>query len=148
MKNLRQLILLVLVGASCQSTSKQPDSINPGEENEKLIRQFYTHFNRHEWPQMAALYSDQPAMKDPSLGIHVLTMSRADIIKKYTELQQVFPDIHDSIIRIYHSENHVIVEFESRGTASDSTTFRLPICTIFEIKQGKIVSDYTYYDNF
>lgn len=145
---IKYLLLLLLVWASCHTAPQTSEPAHQQDENEKLIRQLYTHFNRHEWPQMAALYSEQPAIKDLSLGIQVLTMSQADIIKKYTELQQVFPDIHDSIIRIYHSENHVIVEFESRGTAADSTTFRLPICTIFEIKQGKIISDYTYYDNF
>ena len=65
-----------------------------------------------------------------------------------TELQQTIPDIHDSLLQLYHAGNHVIVEFISRGTAPDKTAFLLPICTIFEIKQGKIVSDYTYYDNF
>jgi ketosteroid isomerase-like protein len=45
-------------------------------------------------------------------------------------------------------EQHIVVEFISRGTAPDSTKFELPICTIFTIENGKIVKDFTYFDNF
>ncbi|MBX7262129.1 MAG: nuclear transport factor 2 family protein [Chitinophagales bacterium] len=52
------------------------------------------------------------------------------------------------IVNIYHANEHVIVEFLSKGTAPDGMKFTLPICTIFKIKNGKIVKDFTYYDNF
>ncbi|WP_198412578.1 nuclear transport factor 2 family protein [Kaistella antarctica] len=52
------------------------------------------------------------------------------------------------MIQIYPSGNqHIIVEFISRGTAPDNTKFELPICTIFTIENGLITKDFTYYDN-
>lgn len=144
----KSLLLLLFLWASCQTAPQTSEPANLQNENEKLSRQLYTHFNRHEWQQMASLYAEPASMKDPAFGTQPLPMTRAEIVKKYTELQQSIPDIHDSLLQLYHAGNHVIVEFISRGTALDKTAFLLPICTIFEIKQGKIVSDYTYYDNF
>ena len=87
-------------------------------------------------------------MKDPAYGITNVKMTKDDIIKKYSELQQMIPDVQDNLINMYHSGDNVIVEFESSGTAPDSSKFVLPICTIFEIKSGKITKDLIYYDNF
>lgn len=77
-----------------------------------------------------------------------IKMTKANIVKKYDEINQMIPDVHDKVIKIYHSDNNVIVEFESSGTAPDDSKFVLPICTIFEIIKGKITKDFTYYDNF
>jgi ketosteroid isomerase-like protein len=74
--------------------------------------------------------------------------SRAQIVKEYSELQSMFPDVQDSVVAVYPSgKNKVIVEFVSKGTNPDKTKFELPICTIFTIENGKITKDYTYYDN-
>lgn len=94
------------------------------------------------------MYVDSPEIKDPAYGIKNVIMTKADIVKKYTALQGMIPDVHDSIIHMYNSGDNVIVEFESTGTAPDKSKFVLPICTVFEIKSGKITKDLTYYDNF
>ena len=71
------------------------------------------------------------------------------IVKKYTELAELFPDVKDKIVQIYPSgDKHIIVEFISSGTAPDGLKFELPICTIFTIEKGFITKDFTYYDNF
>lgn len=77
-----------------------------------------------------------------------LVKPKADIAKKHSELNQMIPDVHDSVLNMYHYDDKVIVGFESSGTAPDSSKFILPFCTIFEIKNGKITKDLTYYDNF
>ncbi len=43
--------------------------------------------------------------------------------------------------------DNMLVEFISIGTAPDGSKFRLPICTVFEIKMKKFQKDLTYYDN-
>lgn len=113
----------------------------------QLIAQLYLHFNQHAWEQMAALYADTAIMKDPSFGTDAVSMSRADIVKKYLELQQMIPDVTDSVAGMYASGRFVTVEFVSKGTGPDGQPFRLPICTVFEIVDGKISKDHTYYDN-
>lgn len=118
-------------------------------DNEKLIRQYFGYFNSHNWKKMANMYTETAEFKDPSLGKGVVKQSRQQIIDKYTALSQMFPDVKDKIIQIYNSgDNHVIVEFVSTGTAPDNTKFKLPICTIFTIEDGKITKDFTYFDDF
>jgi len=117
-------------------------------ENEKMVRLYYTYFNEHQWDKMAELYANQSEFKDPSLGTSTYTLTRTQITKKYADLNAMFPNIHDSIVQIYTSgNNQIIVEFISTGSSNDSTSFYLPICTIFGIQDGKITKDYTYYDN-
>ena len=116
--------------------------------NKTLIEKYFQLFNNHEWPAMANIYIEQPEIKDPAYGIKNIKMTKADILNKYTDLNQMIPDVHDNVVKMYHAGDNVIVEFESSGTAPDGSKFVLPICTIFEIKDGKITKDLTYYDNF
>lgn len=150
MKNLFILALGTLALAACLSKeSNQQTTETTGVSNEKLVKQYFEYFNKHDWQQMAAMYSDTAEFKDPSLGEGIVGQTHAQIIKKYGELQQMIPDVRDSIITIYPSgDKHTIVEFISTGTAPDKSKFTLPICTIFTIDNGKITQDFTYYDNF
>lgn len=80
------------------------------------------------------VYTETAEFKDPSLGQGVVKQSKNQVIKKYSELNEVFPDLKDQIVAIYPSgEQHIIVEFISTGTAPDNSKFELPICTIFTI---------------
>lgn len=141
-------IFISLFAIACQQ-KQQPTSTLSKTSNEQLVQQYFQYFNEHNWNKMAAMYSDTADFKDPSLGQEIVKQTRAQTIKKYTELHQTFTDIHDEVLNIYPSgEKNVIVEFVSSGTAPDSTTFKLPICTIFTIENGIITKDFTYYDNF
>lgn len=117
--------------------------------NEKLVKQYFEHFNNHEWTKMANMYSEVSEFKDPSLGQGIVKQTRQQIIDKYSELSKVFPDLHDQVAQVYPSgDKHIIVEFVSSGTAPDNSKFELPICTILTIENGIITKDFTYYDNF
>jgi ketosteroid isomerase-like protein len=145
MKNLFFFFIAVLGFYACSET-KQSNST--ATQNEKIVRQLYDHFNRHEWSKMANLYAESADFQDPSLGIDVVKQTRAQTIQKYTTLNETFKDIRDDITHIYVSgEKNVIVEFVSSGTAPDGSAFKLPICTIFTIENGVITQDFTYYDN-
>jgi ketosteroid isomerase-like protein len=137
---------ILLLFFSCQTKNTTPmETTNTPE----WVKTYFEQFNKHDWQKMAAMYSESADFKDPSLGTGIVKQTRAQTIKKYTELQQLFPDLHDEVIAVYPSEkNHVVVEFVSRGTAPDQTKFELPICTIFTIENGLITKDFTYYDNF
>ncbi len=136
-------ILLTMVGCN----SKQTNS-SQTEQSVKTVKKLFDNFNQHDWQAMASLYADDAQFKDPSLGQTVIVQNRAQIQEKYRALNALFTDITDSIDQLYTSDEHtVIVEFVSKGTAPDSTTFRLPICSIFTIQDGQIIKDFTYYDN-
>ena len=98
---------------------------------------------------MANMYAEISDFKDPSLGLGEVKQSHQQIIEKYSQLQQMFPNLKDEVLQMYPSgDKHMVVEFLSTGTAHDGSTFVLPICTIFTIENGKITKDFTYYDNF
>ncbi|MBN8681851.1 MAG: nuclear transport factor 2 family protein [Chitinophagales bacterium] len=148
----KQLFCFLLAGTLLAGACTQEEPKNPLLEvqakNEAVVRQLYQHFNAHDWAKMAALYSDNAEFLDPSLGTAPVRQSHADVVKKYSELNGVFPDIHDDVKAIYPSgDKHVIAEFVSSGTAPDGSKFYLPICTVFTIENGVIVRDNTYYDN-
>lgn len=146
---MKTLITILLASAILVSCNKPTAKDTSAAENESLIMRYYSLFNNHKWDDMANMYAEVVDFKDPSLGKGVVKQTRKQIAEKYTQLNQLFPNINDEVLHMYPSgNNHVVVEFVSTGTAPDGTKFELPICTIFTIEQGKITKDFTYYDNF
>ena len=148
MKKVLTFLTTVIILASCnnQNQQKNPTTMTA---NEKLVNQYFEHFNKHEWTKMAGMYAETSEFKDPSLGQGIIKQTRQQTIDKYSELNKVFPDLHDKVTQTYPSgDNHIIVEFVSGGTAPDNSKFELAICTIFTIENGLITKDFTYFDNF
>jgi ketosteroid isomerase-like protein len=145
MKKFLALSLVLLFFLSCNS-EKPEVAMN---KNIELVKIYFDLFNKHDWHKLSELYSEEAEFKDPSLGKGSVNQNRKQFIKKYADLNSVFPDLKDEVIQIYPSgEKHVIVEFISTGTADDNSKFELPICAIFTIENGHIVKDYSYFDNF
>lgn len=147
---MRKLFLLMvtvctLISCTNQNQSKVVDT----SENEKIVKQYFEHFNSHNWKKMAEMYTETADFKDPSLGKGIVKQTRKQTQDKYAELNKIFPDLHDKVIQIYPSgENHIVVEFISTGTAPDNSKLELPICTVFTIENGLVTKDFTYFDNF
>ncbi len=159
MKKSILIIAIFMLMGSCNSNKKETNlpkkasnvttTNNFKAKNKALVTQYFTYFNKHDWQNMANMYTKTANFKDPSLGVGIVKQTREQIVKKYKELQAVFSDISDEVIQIYPSgNNHIIVEFVSRGTAPDGSKFELPICTIFTIENGLISKDFSYFDNF
>lgn len=151
MKKLLFLFSVIVGILSCgeQTDKKMTTQNTQQEKNIELTKQYYELFNNHDWDKMAEMYVETADFKDPSLGQGIVKQTREETVTKYTELNEIFPNLHDEVIKIYPSgENHIIVEFISTGTAPDDSKFELPICTIFTFEKGKITKDFTYYDNF
>ncbi len=143
---MKKIIILITILSICSCTTKNNKESN---SNEELVKQYFTYFNNHEWKKMAEMYSENAEFKDPSLGEGIVKQTHQQIIEKYSELNGIFTDIKDEVIKTYPSgKNHIIVEFISSGTAPDNSKFELPICTIFTIENGKITKDFSYFDNF
>jgi len=123
--------------------------MNTTTKNIELVNQYFKYFNDHDWENMANMYVENADFKDPSLGFSTVKRDRKQIVEKYRELNDMFPDIQDTVIKIYPSgDETVVVEFVSSGTAPDGTKFKLAICTIFVFNKGLITKDFTYYDDF
>jgi ketosteroid isomerase-like protein len=147
MKKQLTLLVVLFLFFSCDNA---PQNNTATADNEKRVRQYFEHFNKHEWAKMANMYAEIAEFKDPTLGQGIVKQTRQQIIDKYSELHKIFPNIHDQVLQIYTSgDKHVVVEFVSTGTAaSDSSKFELPICAILTIENGLITKDFTYFDNF
>lgn len=145
MKKIALILLIAGILSSCED--KKVDNMNM--KNEKLVKTYFDHFNKHEWEKMADLYSETAEIKDPSIGKSMVKQNKKEIIQRYSELSSIFPNLKDEIVQIYPSgDKHMIVEFVSSGTAADGSNFLLPICVIFTIENGKITKDFSYYDDF
>jgi ketosteroid isomerase-like protein len=127
---------------SCSSVGKSEKD----QQNAAIVKQLFEYFNKHNWVKMVSLYSDPADFKDPSFGKEIIQQTRRQTIDKYSEMEKMSPDIKDSIIQVYRSEEkYIVVEFISSGTA-DGKRWSLPLCDIFTIENGQIVKDFTYYD--
>ena len=148
---MKKIVLFLAMASlfSCkQSEEKMISTKETSSENEKIAKELFVHFNNHDWEKMANLYTENPEFKEPTSGMKPQLKSRAQIVKEYSELQSMFPDVQDSLVAIYPSgKNNVIVEFVAKSTNPDKTKSELPICTIFTIENGKITKDFSYFDN-
>ncbi len=119
------------------------------EKNKQMAEQLFMHFNNHDWEAMSKMYAKNALFKDPSFGNEPVTQTQDQIVKKYSELNQMFPNIKDEVMHIYPSgKNVIVVEFVSTGDSEDGFHLSLPISSILTIENGKFVKDYNYYDNF
>ena len=146
MKNILTIFFITFALISCNN---QKQKTMPTNDNEKLVKQYFEHFNNHDFAKMANMYAETTDFKDPSLGQGIVKQTRQQTIDKYTELTKIFPDLHDQVIQTYPSgDKNIIVEFVSSGTGPDKVKFELAICTILTIENGLITKDFTYFDNF
>lgn len=147
MRKILSLFILTFIVIGCNNQTKEKTMTI--STNEKLVKQYFEHFNNHEWEKMAKMYAETTDFKDPSLGQGIVKQTRQQIVDKYSELHKVFPDLHDQVIQTYPSgDQHIIVELVSSGTEPDDSKFELPICVIFTIENGLITKDFSYFDNF
>jgi len=147
MRKLTIIAIAVFMFISCNNQN-QPKIVDT-TQNEKVVKEYFDHFNNHDWKKMSEMYIETADFKDPSFGKGIVKQTRKQTEDKYAELNKIFPDLHDKIIQIYPSgEKNIIVEFVSTGTAPDNSKLELPICTVFTIENGLITKDFTYFDNF
>lgn len=45
-------------------------------ENEKLVKQYFEHFNNHDFAKMANMYAEITDFKNPSLGQGIVKQTR------------------------------------------------------------------------
>jgi len=146
---MKKIVLFIIATFLLTACNNAKEKTMTTTNNEKIVKKYFEHFNNHEWTEVANMYSEISEFKDPSLGKGIVKQTRQQIIDKYSDLNKIFPDLHDQVVKTYPSgDKHIIVEFVSSGTAPDNSKFELPICTILTIEDGFITKDFSYFDNF
>lgn len=59
------LLILIPTFIACNNLK---DNAMATTDNEKIVRQYFEHFNNHEWTKMANMYAEVSDFKDPSLN--------------------------------------------------------------------------------
>jgi len=135
------VLLIFLAFISCQTPTSKPD-----DNARATATAMFEAFNQHDWSRMASYYAEDADFLDPSFGKEYVKQSREELAKKYADMQQMFPDIKDDITAVHAAGETVVVQFTSHGTASNGSSFQLPIVTLLTFRNGLIVRDATYYD--
>lgn len=128
--------ILIITVAACACASRY--------DNMATAQKIFDAFNAHDWERMMSFYDSAARFEDPAYARAVTT---DEVARHHADLQQMFPDIQDSVVHMYASGNVVVVEFISTGTGADGQSWSLPICTVLEFSNGKVIRDATYYDN-
>jgi ketosteroid isomerase-like protein len=140
MKNIYLYLLAMAAIAACRP------SCHMQQQNIALTQKMFVAFNKHDWQAMASYYTENTLFLDPAFGKDYVTKTQHETVTKYSDLQKMFPDLHDEVVGLYPSGDKVTVEFIATGSTGDSISFRLPIVSVLTFKNGKIVRDATYYD--
>lgn len=142
--------LTVLVQAQKKGGTRMPEKKDPKE----VAQAIFAAFNRHDAEGIASLYADDTFVDSPDFPAP--KRSPKEVAENYRNYFEAMPDIKDDVTNMIVSGDKVIVEFVSSGTIQNlapddppvmkGKKFSLKICSILEIKNGKVVRDITYYD--
>ncbi len=100
--------------------------------------------SRHDAAVMAAFYAPEIVMVTPEYCTPRQGIEAAS--QTHTVLFTEFPQLQDEVVEIVADEDTVAVQFIAHST-TPGREFDLPIVAIFQIRDGLIVHDQTYYDN-
>jgi predicted ester cyclase len=120
-------------------------------DNEKFIRKLYTYAEGQglDAEKFVSMFSDEGYMLDMASGTKFRGKAIGDSI---ASLASAFPDVHRELLSIYVAENVVVVETAIRGThkgelalasgmlAPTGKTIDVPVCDVYHLEGGKIIS--------
>ena len=123
--------------------------------NEKIIRELYAAAEGQgtDTEKFVSMFSDEGYMLDMASG----TKFRGKAIgESIASLVSAFPDVHRELLNIYVVENVVVVEIAIRGThkgelalasgplAPTDKPIDVPVCDVYHLEGGKIISFHCY----
>jgi ketosteroid isomerase-like protein len=124
-------------------------------DNEKFIRKPCTYGEGQglDTQKFVSMFSDEGYMLDMASGTKFRGEAIGDSI---ANLASAFPDLHRELLSIYVAEKVVVVETAIRGThkgelalasgtlAPTGKTIDAPVCDVYHLEGGKIISFHCY----
>ena len=119
--------------------------------NEEIIRELYAAAEGQgiDTQKFVSSFSDEGYMLDMASGTKLRGKAIGESI---ASLASAFPDLHRELLSIYVAENVVVVETAIRGThkgelplasgtlAPTGKTIDVPVCDVYHLEGGKIIS--------
>ena len=110
-----------------------------------VVRQKFAAFDRHDTPAIQNLYAVDAVLSSPDYPeLH----GNAQIGDTYQRLLKAIPDARDEVQSIDLSGQKVYAQFLLIGhwMGSADKPIRVPILSVYIVRDGHIVADTTYYD--
>jgi steroid delta-isomerase-like uncharacterized protein len=122
------------------------------ETREQIVREHMESENRHEFDKTLETFK-HPRYELVATG-EVIDGSE-DVARYYQETRAAFPDQRNELIKLHHSNDAVIVEFDLlathegtfRGLPPTGRAFRCRMAAIFEFEAEGLVSERVYFDS-
>lgn len=145
MKLYYRFTLLVFLGLMFGCAEKKNPQTEMTTQNLNSAKALFAAFNQHDWQKMANFYAQDATFLDPSYGTAWVKKTKEELIANYAGMEKGAPDIKDTITSIFAADDKVSVQFTASGT-TEGQEWSVQISTILTFKDGKIISDATYYD--
>lgn len=71
--NMKTMLLLFIAAFALISCSNQTQQTMSTTDNEQFVKQYFEHFNNHDFAKMANMYAETTDFKDPSLDRELLS---------------------------------------------------------------------------
>jgi len=136
--------VVVLSNLAISAVAQTPSTSSLSSDNEKVIRSLFAAFNRHDVEGLATLYAPDAYLmsSDFSEPRH----GPDGVRRTYSELFSQLPQVHDEVKTLIVKGDEAAVEFVSNWAAKGNMpSGQLPIATFFKFKEGKIISDISYF---
>ncbi len=125
-----------------------PAALAGTDETRAIVESLFEAFNAHDTDALVALYAEDTVTRSP--GDLEPSVGREGIRATYQGHFDNIPDVHDAVQNIVAEDDRAAVEFIAswaQPTEDDpDARGQLRIGSFITVKDGKIISDITYFD--
>ncbi|MCO5948996.1 nuclear transport factor 2 family protein [Mucilaginibacter flavidus] len=143
---IKSILVLALLVACARASAQTP----------RLIDDHFRALIAHDVKSIAAGYSDDAQVLSPNW--EGAKIGAAGVTEAYTRYFSSTPDLVYKVLSVINAGDNVVVEYTSGGTLSNPEAgtpeymkgkkYMLNYCAVFAIKNGKIVKESDYFDQF
>jgi limonene-1,2-epoxide hydrolase len=117
-------------------------STTPDGANDAMIREFVHAWERRDTDRIVAAFTDDAVYHNVSLEPLVGKAAIRDFVTRYEDVPPVRIDIHHQL-----ASGNVVMNERVDHMHFDGRVVDLPICGVFEIRDGRIARWTDYYDS-
>jgi uncharacterized protein len=120
------------------------------EENKKVVRRYFDHFEKQEVELALDLLSDELEwwiLGKPELYPYGGVKTKPEIAEIFGTLKALLPDwVEITLHQMIAEDDRVAVEWESRGVAANGKAYNNNFSFFFVVRDGKIKTVREYFD--